>query len=321
MEVLLLDGMNLRDGSECELHVTSKEGQDSVRRAVTRLARWDNVETRRALGLVASRFTQASGPAPVLERYLAFISAWQAPGHLIAAFPEGYLLDLHAEHDGSPVGAYTVTADGLRRAAGQVLHQGDGRLVLWLEGAAGSPLYLELSDALVRLQLNLPSSRSGLSPVGLGADALDLVEALHTLVEQPSPELQAWAASLCRQHAVVPSDVTTIEVVRVVRLPSREVAVFLRIADADVGASNLRLESFGATEPLALDIVAREVDGEARVWQQQVIVKAPAPHTDLGCVKLSWSYAGRSHAVWVREVTANDPRNAALARDFAPWHR
>ena len=318
LEVLLVDGMNLRDGSECELHVTSKEGQGAVVRAVTRLARWDNVETRRALGLVASRFTQASGPAPVLERYLAFISAWQAPGRLVTAFPEGCILELHAEHDGSPVSAYAVTAQGLRRVAGQMLRQGDGRLVLWLDGEAESPLYLELSDALVRLQLDEKSSRPAFSTTDTGANGIELVESLHAAVENPSPELRAWAASLCRQHAVVSSEAAGVEVVRAVRLPSREVAVFLRIADAAVGAKDLRLEAFGAKEPLAIDIVVREVDGEGPKWQQQLIVKASAPQPDLSCVKLSWNYAGQSHAAWIREVDAAEPRNAALARDFAP---
>ena len=283
LEVLLVDGMNLRDGSECELHVTSKEGQGAVVRAVTRLARWDNVETRRALGLVASRFTQASGPAPVLERYLAFISAWQAPGHLVTAFPEGCILELHAEHDGSPVSAYAVTAHGLRRVAGQMLRQGDGRLVLWLDGEAESPLYLELSDALVRLQLDEKSSRPTRSTTDIGCQRDRRWSRPCTLtVENPSPELRAWAASLCRQHAVVSSEAAGVEVVRAVRLPSREVAVFLRIADAVVGAKDLRLEAFGAKEPLAIDIVAREVDGEGPTWQQQVIVKASAPQAGLG---------------------------------------
>ena len=295
LEVLLVDGMNLRDGSECELHVTSKEGQGAVVRAVTRLARWDNVETRRALGLVASRFTQASGPAPVLERYLAFISAWQAPGRLVTAFPEGCILELHAEHDGSPVSAYAVTAQGLRRVAGQMLRQGDGRLVLWLDGEAESPLYLELSDSLVRLQLDEKSSRPAFSTTDTGANGIELVESLHAAVENPSPELRAWAASLCRQHAVVSSEAARVEVVRAVRLPSRDVAVFLRIADAAVGAKDLRLEAFGAKEPLAIDIVVREVDGEGPKWQQQLIVKASAPQPDLSCVKLSWNYAGQSH--------------------------
>jgi hypothetical protein len=318
LEVLLLDSVNLRDGAECELHVTPKDGPDAIVRAVARLARWDNPDTRRALGLVASRFTQANGPAPVLERYLAFISAWQAPGHLVKAFPEGSILEVHAEHDGGQISAYAVTADGLRRVAGQVLYHVDGRLVLWLDGEVGSPLYLELSDTLVRLQLNERSPRHALSLVDTGANGINLVEALHAGVEQPSPELRAWAASLCRQNVVMPSETAGVEVVRAVRLPSREVAVFLRITDAIVGARDLRLEAFGAKEPLAIDIVAREVDGEGPKWQQQVIIKATAPQADLGCVKLSWSDAEQSHAAWIREVDAADPRNAALARDFAP---
>ncbi|QRM35591.1 hypothetical protein [Microvirga sp. VF16] len=318
LEVLLLDSVNLRDGAECELHVTSKDGEGAVVRAVARLARWDNPETRRALGLVANRFTQANGPAPVLERYLAFISAWQAPGSLVKAFPEGSILDVHAEHDGGQVSAYAVTAHGLQRVAGQVLHHGDGRLVLWLDGEAESLLYLELADTLVRLHLNERSPRHALSLVDTGANGINLVEALHAGIEQPSPELRAWAASLCRQNVVRPSEAAGVEVIRAVRLPSREVAIFLRITDAIVGARDLRLEAFGAKEPLAITIVAREVDGEGPQWQQQVIVKAPAPEADLGCVKLSRSYAGQSHAAWIREVDAADPRNAALARDFAP---
>lgn len=317
LEVLLLDGMNLRDGAQCELLVDSNEGQNTAVRAVARLARWDNVETRRALGLVASRFTQASGPAPVLERYLAFISAWQAPGHLVKAFPEGCILNVHAEHEGSQIIAYTITGDGLRRVAGQVLHHGDGRLALWLEGAVGSPLYLELSDNLIRLQLNERSSRSALPLAEAGTDAMSLVEALHTGVEHPSPELRAWAASQCRQHAVVSSDTLGVEIVRAVRLPSREVAVFLRMADAVVGISDVCLEAFGAKDPLAIDIVAREVDGIDSKGQQ-IIVKASVPSTELGCVKLSWSCAGQSYSAWIREVDVADPRNVGLARDFAP---
>ncbi|MBM6582760.1 hypothetical protein ILT44_21370 [Microvirga sp. BT689] len=318
LEVLLLDGMNLRDGAECELLVASNEGQNTAVRAVARLARWDNVETRRALGLVASRFTQANGPAPVLERYLAFISAWQAPGHLVKAFPEGCILDVHAEHDGSQIIAYTVTADGLQRVAGQVLHQADGRLALWLDGAVGSPLYLELSDTLIRLQLNERPPRSALPLADAGTDATNLVEALHVGVEQPSSELRAWVASQCRQHAVVSPDTLGVEIVRAVGLPSREVAVFLRIADAAVGIHDVRLEAFGAKDPLAIDIVAREVDGNDLKWQQQVIVKASAPQADLGCVKLSWNCAGQSYFTWIRAVDVADPRNPALARDFAP---
>jgi hypothetical protein len=205
----------------------------------------------------------------------------------------------------------------LQRVAGQVFHRGDGRLVLWLDGEAGSPLYLELTDTLVRLHLNERPSRHALSVADSAGNGMHLVEALHAGLEQPSPELRAWAASLCRQNAAMRSEAAGVDVIRAVRLPSRDVAIFLRIADAIVGAGDLHLETFGAKEPLAIDIIAREVDDASPMWQQ-VIVKAPAPEADLGCVKLSWSDAGQSHAAWIREVDAADSRNAALARDFAP---
>jgi hypothetical protein len=49
------------------------------------------------------------------------------PGHLMQTFPEGSILEVHAEHDGSQVSAYAVTVHGLQRVAGQVLHRA-GRL-------------------------------------------------------------------------------------------------------------------------------------------------------------------------------------------------
>ncbi len=42
LEVLFIEGVNLRDGTECELHVATVDGGELPVCAATRLARWDD---------------------------------------------------------------------------------------------------------------------------------------------------------------------------------------------------------------------------------------------------------------------------------------
>jgi len=73
LEVLFIQAAQLRDGIECDLHVSLPSGELQAAKAVAQLARWDNVDTVRVLTLIANRF-DGTVAAPVLERYLAFIS-------------------------------------------------------------------------------------------------------------------------------------------------------------------------------------------------------------------------------------------------------
>ncbi|WP_404295204.1 hypothetical protein ACD578_27630 (plasmid) [Microvirga sp. RSM25] len=318
LEVLFVDGVSLRDGAECALDVTAVDGHEVSCHGLARLARWDDGETRRALSLIANRFTSAQGSSPVLERYLAFISTWQAPAHLISVFPEGCLIEVDATCQESDITIYAVTGHGLRRIEAKVLHNRDGKLTLWLDAIDAPYAYLEIQGSLVRINLDVRPVRPA-APFTDAADGPELVEALHGIVEGPSEELAAWAAGRCRAQTSVHSDEGTIRLFRAVRLPdSGDVAFFLSIAGEPADLRQLRIEAFGEREDLDSAIIARDVDSEAGEFRQQIVVTAFGPRSTSRCFKLSWVCAGQPNATWIRETDAADTRNRALAQEFAP---
>ncbi|MPR08700.1 hypothetical protein [Microvirga tunisiensis] len=319
LEVLFIEGVNLRDGTECELHVTSKARGFVSLQGVSRLARWDDPDTSRVLRLIASRFAGKSGLPLILERYLAFISAWQAPSRVLAIFPEGCIVEIDAVCSGDDIRAYSVAGHGLHPVAMRPLLQRGDRTVLWLTDLTVRHLYLEVSGALIRV--NLEDARHA-PPTTPGAEGRrlehGLVEALHGIVAHPSRELGTWAAGVCRPNATIPYEDAVVEILRAVRLPSQELAVFISVAGAPYDPEQFQLEAFAAGRALNVDVIARDRDREGGEYQQQIILTASGLSPEARCHKLSWVYAGRESVVWLRETACGDPRNASLARDFRP---
>jgi hypothetical protein len=312
LEVLLIEGVNLRDGVECELHVTSSENDAVATRAVARLARWEDADTPRALRLIATRFTSASSVPAALERYLAYISAWQAPSRVLHTFPDGAIVAVEAAMADDKISAFAATTHGLRSAAIQPLLCSGGTLVVWLSDLSIRQLYLELSGALIRVNLDgaHQPSAAALPLHGIPIEQ-ELVTALHSIVVGPSDELKTWAAAQCRTAATTRCEETTVEVRRAVRLPSDDVAVLIDVVGAAHGLDDLQLRAFADDGALDIEVVTRE-GGEG----QQIIVRVGAQGPEVSCYHLSWLWAGRSHAVWIRETSSSDPSNVRLARDF-----
>jgi hypothetical protein len=319
LEVLFIEAAQLRDGVECELQLTPSSGQSLEVTATAQLARWDNPETARVLNLIASRYSEVTGAAPVLERYLAFISVWQAPCRLVTSFSDGCIVEVDAAVRDGDLRAYGFSAHGLRSDVAQLLAYNGGKIVLWLSDLSVRQLYLEISGNLVRVNLDIAQAPITVtSQPRTQSHSTALVDALHHAVESPSRELMAWIASQCSTRAQAPVRDAVVEVLRAVRLPSEEVVILLGISDAAYDLDELSVEAFGVQDPLNIKVVGRENPREQDEWQQQIIVTFPAPVSAGHCYKLGWIDAGQTTAVWIRETDAKDRTLPALARDFLP---
>ena len=133
LEVLLINAPDLRDGVGCELHLILKAGQRQKIDVQARLARWDDPDTSRVLKFIAKRFNADGEPPHTLERYLAFTSAWQAPGESIETFPEGRLAQIQIDCTDFELDAYVLTTRGLDSVVVKVLLAKRGACVIWLD--------------------------------------------------------------------------------------------------------------------------------------------------------------------------------------------
>lgn len=314
LEVLFIQAAQLRDGIECDLHVALPSGELQVVKAVAQLARWDNADTVRVLNLIANRF-EGAGAAPVLERYLAFISVWQAPARLITKLSDARIVEVDVAAQDDSLRIFSFSDEGFRSDVAQLLTTGSGRIVLWVSDASVRQLYLDVAGSLVRVSLDTHPSASP-APNAAPGTGDTLVEALHRLVDDPSPELAAWAANQCRPQTSAVIDNGVLEVVRAVRLPSDEVVLLLGVSGAACDLEAVQIEAFGVPEVIEPRIVARDTEGESSEWQQQILASFPSPLGPDGCYRLEWTCAGQRHSVWIRETAATDPAVPALARAF-----
>jgi hypothetical protein len=212
-----------------------------------------------------------------------------------------------------------VTGGGLQRVTLQRLLERDGRTILWLTDTEIQYLYLELSGSLVRVNLGDPD----LSP--RAADERDhatddphLIEALHDLVKQGSAEIIAWAAQQCPPRAVIRHEDAIIDVIRAVRLPSDEVALFVGIKGEPDTLDAMHLAPFGEPEIADLAIARCETDDPSGEWQQQIIVRATVPEQAAGCCRLTFTDGEQTQSVWIRETSSRGTDQFSLARDFMP---
>jgi hypothetical protein len=243
LEVLFIQAAQLRDGIECDLHVSLPTGELQIVKAVAQLARWDNADTVRVLTLIANRF-EVTGAAPVLERYLAFISVWQAPCRMIAKLSDARIVEVDVEAQDDSLRIFSFSAGGFRSDVAQLLTIGGGRIVLWVSDASVRQLYLDVAGSLVRVSLDAHQSASPAPSAPPGAGYM-LVEALHRSVNDPSPELATWAANQCRSQTSTVMDDAVLEVVRAVRLPTNEVVLLLGVSRSACDLEALHVEAFG----------------------------------------------------------------------------
>ncbi|MGF9759439.1 hypothetical protein AAII07_30010 [Microvirga sp. 0TCS3.31] len=314
LEVLFIQAAQLRDGIECDLHVSLPSGELQILKAVAQLARWDNADTVRVLTLIANRF-EGAGTAPVLERYLAFISVWQAPARLITKLSDARIVEVDVEARDDSLRIFSFSDEGFRSDVAQLLTARGGRIVLWVSDASVRHLYLDVAGSLVRVSLDAHPSASPAPSAVQDADSV-LVEALHRLVDDPPPELTAWAATQCRPQTSTVIDNSILEVVRAVRLPSDEVALLLGVSGAACDLEAVHVEAFGVPEVIEPRVVTRDTEGESSEWQQQILASFPSPIGPNGCYRLEWTCAGQRFSVWIRETDATDPAVPALARAF-----
>jgi hypothetical protein len=314
LEVLFIEAAQLRDGIECDLRVSLPSGEPQVVKAVAQLARWDNADTVRVLTLIANRF-EGAGAAPVLERYLAFISVWQAPSRLITKLSDARIVEVDVEAQDDSLRIFSFSEEGFRSDVAQLLTTGGGRIVLWLSDASVRQLYLDAAGSLVRVSLDAQPSAASVPSAAPGAGDT-LVEALHRSVEDPSSDLAPWAATQCRPQTSTVIDNGVLEVVRAVRLLTDEVVLLLGLSGAACELEAVHVEAFGVAEVIEPRVVARDTEGEPSEWQQQFLASFPSPIGPNGCYRIEWTCAGQRHSVWIRETGATDPAVPALARAF-----
>jgi hypothetical protein len=145
-----------------------------------------------------------------------------------------------------------------------------------------------------------------------------LVEALHGLVAQGSPEIAAWAARHSPPRVAVHQMGALIDVIRAVRLPSDDVAVFIGIKGEPDTLDAVHLAPFAGPEITDLTIAQCDTDDPTGEWQQQIIVRAPAPEQVGGCYRLTCSHGDLTQSVWIRETSSRDADQFTLTRDFLP---
>lgn len=314
IEVFLVQGSGVRDGASCELQIGS---EIHTRRA--RLARWDDPDARAVMKLAAGHLAKEGRPAPILARYLAFISAWQAAGCVLEAFSDGQIIEIDAPCSRAQVSAYGVTAHGLSRLTVHVLMQQAGKTILWLAEPDVEYLYLELDDNLIRINLDASLRRvpSG-KRATIAGDDTTLVEALHQVVRVPSGEVHAWAAEQCPSQDTIHHRNAVLTVVKAVRLPSSDLCVFLKAAHSPEIIEGMTLTPFGSSGPIEAEIVRCDSDVATSEWQQQIIVRAADIDPSVGAYRIDCLFAGEKQSVWLCETNSCQVDQANLAREFMP---
>ncbi len=312
IEVFLVQGSGLRDGAACELQIGS---EIHTRRA--QLARWDDPDARAVMKLAARHLAKEGRPAPILARYLAFISAWQAAGCVLEAFSDGQIIEIDAPCSRAQVSAYGVTAHGLSRLTVHVLMERAGKTILWLAEPDVEYLYLELDDNLIRINLDASSRRvPSRKKATIAEDDAILVEALYQVVRAPSGEVHAWAADQCLPQEALHHRNAVLTVVKAVRLPSSDLCVFLKVAGSPEIIQGITLTPFGSSGPIEAEIVRCDSDDATSDWQQQIIVKATNINSSVGAYRIDCLVAGEEQSVWICETNSRQVDKASLAREF-----
>jgi hypothetical protein len=318
LEVCLVGGAALRDGVACTLEVTTASGDVEIVQTTARLARWTDPDTRAVLKLVASRPAQAE-PRQILERYLTFTSAWQAPTRLEAVFPDGCIAAIDLNEPQTALTAYAITSQGFEAVTVQPLVQRAGTLLLWIGQPDLQHLYFEISGALVQARLSaIGAAYPGPALPSLDAIGSDLAEALHAAVESPSAELAAWVAGLCQPQVSISTEHATITVRRIVHLPTNDVAALIDVSGAADDVHSFYMTAFGSPDVENLDVIACDIGDENVPVQQKIIVRTVQAEPFAGCYRLSWTCAGDESAVWIRASHEDAPGLGSLARDFLP---
>ncbi len=312
IEVFLVEGSGLRDGASCELQVGS---ETYARRA--RLARWNDPDTRAVIKLAAGHLANEDRPAPIFERYLSFISTWQAACSVLWEFSDGKIVEVDVPFTRTQVSAYGVTAQGIRRLTARSLSESTGRTIVWLAEPDIEHLYLEIADNLIRVNLSA-SPRQMQHSGGLKSEAgsTALVDALHHVARTPSNDIDRWAASLCPPQAILSHRDATLTVVRAARLPANDLCVFITIAGTPDVIGGITLTPFGSSDPTEAQIVRCDSDDPTSEWQQQVILRAQGLDPSIGAFRIDCSIGGQAQSLWISETSSRQIDQATLARKF-----
>ncbi|MGO4706851.1 hypothetical protein AB4072_13865 [Microvirga sp. 2MCAF38] len=314
-EVLLVKGRELRDGAFCDIdNGLSGEGVTSA--VAVKLADWTQANTGRVLKLIADRFEHNDDPPYVLERFLAFVSAWQAPGFVVASFPDGIILDI-----GSIVGenlrdGYLVSQQGLLRVVPSPLSGRSDSGLFWFPVVDPKILYLDVAGQLVRITVS--DDVGAQSIVRSSEDAQGLVEALHAIGIGGSRAMATWAAALCPKQWSSSHADATYAVRGAVRSSSDGVVFFVELTGPDYRDAEFEVQSFGEADLAETTVTFREKDTiDSDRVQTQIIIEATGLALT-GCYRLAWAHAGERFAVWIGQAAETDHLGVELVRDFAP---
>jgi hypothetical protein len=311
-EVFLVQGSGLRDGASCELLVGSEA---HARRA--RLARWNDPDTRAVLKVAAAHLAHEAHPAPILERYLSYISAWQAACTVLFEFSDAQMIEVDVPFTRAQVSAYGVTDQGLKRLTAHRLSERASKTIVWIAEPDIEHLYLELGDNLIRVNLSVaPRPTPRREGARIEGDDTVLVEALHHVAPTPSDDVDEWAASQCPPQATLYHRDATLTVLRAVRLPSRELVVFVNIAGAPEVVGEITLTPFGSPDPIETEIVRCHSDEPTSEWQQQIVLRAKGLDSLVGACRLDCSFGGEAQSLWISVTNSRDTDQASLAREF-----
>ncbi|WP_157961281.1 hypothetical protein [Microvirga flavescens] len=319
IEVLLVEGRGLRDGAVCDVAFHAPADETGLANVPVRLAEWDHPNTRRVLKFIAGRFIREDDPPRVLERYLSFISAWQAPSRIIANFPEGLIVEVDTPDGDDVRDGYVVSMQGLLNASPVFLCSHSGRCRFWLPEMHPAHIYLDIGGNLVRTVLSAPQEVPATGArLQSSADDPLFLDALDRLGMGASPSFAELAGGLCRKTAELVSGDDVHRVRGCVRLPNDGIAFFVDLPGPVLSDPQFEIRAFGNEGHADIAVTACETeslgDGATRT---QFIIEA----TDLilnGCYHLSWNHSGERYSAWVRETEATERSAENLAREFYP---
>jgi hypothetical protein len=267
--------------------------------------------------LAAGHLAHEGRPAPILERYLAFVSAWQAASCVLWDFSDGQIIEVDVSCTRNQMSAYGVTAHGVQRLTVHSLLEGAGKTILWLPEPGVEHLYLDIGDNLVRVNLGAAPQR--VPPRGgakIEADDATLVDALHDVARTPSDDVHAWAAGQCLPQARLYHRDATLTIVKAVRLPSSDLCVFINVAGTPEVIGELALTPFGSSDPVETEIIRCDSDESTSEWQQQIVLRAKGLDPLVGAYRLDCSIGEEAQSLWVSETTSRQADQAGLARAF-----
>ncbi|MET0429709.1 MAG: hypothetical protein ABW026_14590, partial [Microvirga sp.] len=324
LEILLVRSSTLQDGITCEIGFTLNSGDTVTTRNRAHLARWQEPDTARVLKVIASRFTTPSTAPGVIERFLAYVSAWQTRATVFGSFPEGLALGLPVSGVDGDATCYVATHDGLRRLPARLFCTAEAS-VAWIEASCPAIFYLVVGADLVRVDARHSDHGAREAYGARGASTIPrqsvqpLMAHVAATVTGPSATLRAWMKSQCAAFGTVQTDHVRIDYKGLVRIDDDHAALFLEATGSSHDSLSLTVTPLDRIEPVAVTpIVQEDYDADQGSWRRRVILVLSEAGEAQGLYRIDARSGDTVSSLWLHDIEPTSAKALALAESYAP---